>query len=80
MGEEILFEYAGHTEQERLDNRGILKTRYSVKLKSVKRTADDDSFALTVSSESKQLFEKYPRDCTVPVQLNKTSQKTLGGK
>ncbi len=78
--EELLFEYAGHTEQEKLDNRGFLKTRYSVKLKSVKKKADDDTFVLTVSSENKALFEKYPRDCVIPVQLNKTSQTRLGAE
>jgi hypothetical protein len=80
MAEEVIFEYAGHTESEKIDKRkGSVILTYIVRLKSVRRNLNDDDFSLSISSGSKALFDKYPRGCEVPVLINKTQQRKLLG-
>ncbi|MCL5949473.1 MAG: hypothetical protein M1490_03235 [Candidatus Bathyarchaeota archaeon] len=72
MAEEITMKYAGSSVSKRKDKEGNIIEIYKVKLQD-----DKKKYTLTISEGSDALFEKYPEDCEVPIQLNKTSQTKL---
>ena len=73
--EEILLKYAGQSASKRLDKEGNLIETYKVRLQD-----DKKKYTLTVSGSHESLFDTYPEDCELPIQLNKTSQTKLGAE
>ncbi len=72
MSEEVVLEYAGSSVSKRKDKEGNIIEVYKVKLQD-----DKKRYTLTISDGSDALFDKYPEDCEVPIQLNKSSQTKL---
>jgi co-chaperonin GroES (HSP10) len=72
MSEEVVLEYVGSSVSKRKDKEGNIVEVFKVKLQDSKK-----KYTLTISDGSDVLFDKYPEDCEVPIQLNKSSQTKL---
>ena len=72
MTEEVLLKYVGQSSSKRVDKEGNLIEVYKVRL-----TDDKKRYQLTISAGNESLFDTYPEDCELSIQLNKSSQTKL---
>jgi co-chaperonin GroES (HSP10) len=72
MTEEVLLKYAGQSSSKRKDKEGNVCETYKVKLQD-----DKKKYTLVISAGDDSLFDTYPEDCELPIQLNKSSQTHL---